>query len=186
MASGSIDPISQPNAYDFPTFNGQVCPGWAHVRGFKRKWAWDKKQGKGIQGFTLTYTGKQPVEGEIEFFLSEPYDFENWESFRPMFIYDPTLGPAQVVNIKHPFLQDLGTQSFVATDIGQIEHLGENLYSCIIKFAEYVKPPPTAAVSTPTGQAKTPPSQASATPPPAPTDPLQVKIASLYKQLTGP
>jgi hypothetical protein len=184
MASGNIDPISQPNAYDFPTFNGQVCPGWAEVRGFKRVWAWDKKQGKGIQGFTLTYTGKQPVEGEIEFFATEPEDFQNWESFLPMFEYDPTLGPVQVVNIQHPFLQDLKTKSFVAKEIGQFTHLGENLYSRTIKFSEYVKPPPTAAVATPTGAPKPPPAQT--TTPPAPTDPLQVKIADLYKQLQAP
>lgn len=185
MASGALDPISFPFLYDYPLFNGQVCPGWAEVRGFKRQWAWDKKQGKGVQGFTLTYTGKQPVQGEIEFFLSEPEDFQNWENFRQLFIYNPVPGAdVQVVNIEHPFLQDLGTKSFVAMDIGQITHLGQNLYSCVIKFSEYVKPPAASAVSTPTGQPKLPP--ASQPTPPAPTDPLQVKIAAAYAELSGP
>jgi hypothetical protein len=183
VASGALDPITNPGAYDFPLFNGQVCPGWADVRGFKRVWAWDKKIGKGVQGHTLTYTGSQPVEGEIEFFLTEPEDFQNWESFRPLFQYNPTLQPVQVLKIQHPFLQDLGVISFVAKEIGQIEHRGQNLFSVVVKFAEFVKPPPAPAVGTPNGAAKQPPNT---TQPPSPQDPLQQKIASLFSEFQAP
>lgn len=185
MASGALNPIDHPNAWDYCTVAGMVCPGWCEVTGWKRNWGWQKKHGKGIQGTVLTYTGKPSAEGTIKFFLTEPVDFANWESFRPLFKYDPTRATVVGVDIVHPAIQDLEIKACVTEDIGQLEHEGLNLWTITVKLIEFTKPPPASAVGTPTGADS---GKAGVNPagPPAPTDPLQIKIAALYQQLNQP
>jgi hypothetical protein len=193
MASGENNPIADYNppliafrtAWDVVLISGVTCPGYCEISGFERGWGWDVKEGKGAQGTTPTYTNKQRCEGEIVFYLWTAQDFIDWEGFRPLFLYDPTKSNTpQAVSIEHPSLADIGIKSVVTQKISPIRHLGNQLYSCTVKLLEYAPPPPANAVASPTGTKPDATLQNSEAP--APTDPLQQKIADLLKQLDGP
>ena len=193
MASGELNPVAdydppafgQFGAWDVVRISGVTCPGYCEITGFERGWGWDVKEGKGAQGTTPTYTNKQKCEGEITFYLWTNQHFVDWETFRPLFLYDPTkANTPQAVSIEHPSLADVGIKSVVTQKISPIKHLGDQLFSCTVKLLEYAAPPPTSAVATPTGTK--PDSTVQNSEAPAPTDPLQIKIADLLKQLSAP
>lgn len=197
MSSGAINPVSDynppsyatPNAWDVVRVAGVICPGYCQIRGFERKWCWDKKTGKGAQGTTTTYTGKPAVTGEISFFLWTGLHFQQWESFRPLFKYDPTRKNIQAVDVFHPSLADLEIKSLVCEEIAPIRHVGENLFVQLVKLCEYVPPPKAAAVSTPSGSnsgSGTGAGPGTGGAAPAPTDPLQLKIQQLYQEFQKP
>jgi hypothetical protein len=191
MASGALNPLANynppltntPDAWDVCQIEGTTCPGHCEIRGFDRKWNWDKKTGKGAQGTRSTYTGKPAVEGEIEFFLYTGQHFAQWEKFRPLFKYNPTKTSTQAVHVDHPSLADIDVTALVCESIAPIRHLGLNYFSCIVKFSEFVPPPPAAAVATPTTAATGKGAGASAGGTlPSPLDPLQARVAALTKQ----
>ena len=194
MATGNLNPLvlyfaplsAPPSIYDVVTIQGQVCPGTVTLSGFKRKWNWDKKQGKGSQGTTPTQVGKPAVTGDLTFWLWSGDHFAAWETFRPLFLYDATRASVQAVSVFHPALSDLGINSLVCESLSPILHVGNNLYSCVAEMAEFIPPPKAAAVSTPTTSKTGQGAGTGAQTPPAPTDPQQVKIAQLYAQLVAP
>lgn len=193
MASGSENPLSDynppisanPNTWDVVKIAGQQCPGYCELSGFERKWKWDRKKGKGAQGATSTYTGVEPVEGEIIFYLWSGLHFQEWESFRSLFKYDPTKQPSltgtQAVDIYHASLADIGIKSVVCESISPIRHVGSNLFECRVKLLEYIPAPKASAVATPSGAKSGIITGVNASTP-APTDPLQLKIQQLYQE----
>ena len=192
MSSGAQNPLSDynpptaanPNVWDVVKIAGQQCPGYCEISGFERKWKWDRKKGKGAQGFTGTYTGVEPVEGEINFFLWAGIHFVQWETFRPLFKYDPTKGvvaTASAIDIFHPSLADIDIKAVVCESISPIKHLGGNLFEIRVKLYEYLPPPKAAAVATPKGSKSGITTGGNASTP-APTDPLQLKIQQLYSE----
>ena len=193
MASGALNPVSDynppqfvvPTRWDVVKISGVTCPGYCEISGFDRGWGWDVKSGKGAQGTTPTYTSKQECEGDVTFYLWTGAHFVAWETFRPLFLYDPTKTTTlQAVSIFHPSLADLGIKSVVTRKLSPIRHLGENLYSVVAKLLAYEPPPKDSAVATPTSA--TTGSGVNTKPPPAPTDPLQQKVAQLFSQFQQP
>jgi hypothetical protein len=190
MASGALNPLigydppqfnAPPNRWDYILLSGQQSPGYCKISGFKRGNKWDTKRGKGAQGQNQTYTNKPGAEGEITFYLWTATHFAQWESFRPLFLYDPTKTTTlQAVQIDHPSLADLGIKRVVTQDISPIYHDGAGLFYCVANLMEFDPPPPTSAVASPSAaKPNTPPG---ATPPASPQDPLQAQIADLWKQ----
>lgn len=187
MSSGSRNPLFNYNPsvvtivgeWDVVTIGGAVCPGHCEIRGFERNHGWDKKTGKGSLGTTVTFKNKPAVEGSIMFYLYTGLHFQLWESFRPRFLYDPTKRSVSAIDIFHPSLADLGIKSVVTESIAPIRHMGENLYGCEVKLIEYIPPPKLDATATPAGSSS---GQGTNKNPPAPTDPLQQKVAALFKQ----
>ena len=192
MASGALNPLigysppqftAPPNTWDVVKISGQTCPGYCEISGFERGWGWDVKKGKGAQGQSPTYTNKPECEGEITFFLWTAGHFTAWESFRPLFLYDPTKSTTlQAVSISHPSLEDIGIHRVVCQKISPIRHVGEGLFTCVVKLLEFSPPPPTSAVASPNGT-KPDTTNPGAPLPASPQDPEQVKIAQLYAQL---
>lgn len=183
MSSGGLDPINNAQAWDVVYIAGQPSPGIAKVGEFKRAAEWDVKKGKGSLGATVTYVGRPPAKGSITFKLWTAAHFTAWDTFRPLFKYDPTKQAAQAVDIYHPSLADIDVLSVVCESIGNIVHEGDQLYSITIELLEYLPPPKVSAVSTPTtAQAGPPPPNT----PPAVQDAQQQEIAALLQQASQP
>lgn len=190
MASGSVNPVADYNpptytlrsSWDFVKVQGQSSPGICEINGFERGWGWDVKEGKGAQGTSPTYTNKQRCEGEIIFYLWTGQHFQAWETFRPLFKYDPTkANTPQPISIFHASLHDLDINRVVTQKISPIRHLGLCYFSCTVKLLAWEPPPPANAVSTPT-KPKPDKSGPNAAQPPGPFDDLQQKIGQLAPQ----
>jgi hypothetical protein len=186
MASGAVNPIDNPEAWDKIEVGNQESPGVCKVGEFKRAHEWDIKKGKGTLGGTVTFVGRPPAKGSITFELWLPEHFEQWELFRPLLQYDPTKEKVSAVDIYHPALADIGLTSVVTEAIGNIVHAGKQLYTIAVDFLEYFPPPKKSAVSTPTGSKAVPPGT---TPGPS-GDPIadaqQREIAALLKKAGEP
>jgi hypothetical protein len=194
VSTGTTNPLSgynppafgAPSTFDVITVAGQTCPGICVLSGFKRKWKMDKKKGKGANGVDLTQTGKDVLTGTITFYVWTALQLVLWEGFRPLFKYDTTKQQMQAVTVFHPALADLDISALVCESLSPMLHVGKGLYSCEADMVEWSPPPKAAAVSTPT-QAKAGGSGPTINPAaPAPTDPQQIKIAALLKQLGTP
>jgi hypothetical protein len=150
MASEALDPITNAEAWGVLRVGQTVNPGLALVGEVKRKYEWDKKKGKGTNGFTSTYVGLPAPEASVEFLLWTAAHFSEWAAFRPLFKYDPTKQNIQAIDVFHPAWADVDFKSVVVESIGSIVHKGKGLYSCTVEFSEYRPAPKKSAVSTPT------------------------------------
>lgn len=147
-----MDPLTDPQTYDFVEVGGLENAGICEVSGFKRSTEWDIKVGKGTKGATVTLSQLPPAEGSIKFQMWTAEHFRFWdEEFRPLFLYDPTKKTVNAVDIYHPFLAELGIKSVVCKSIGVIVHEGKGLYSVTVELLEYLPPPKKSATSTPSG-----------------------------------
>jgi len=189
MASGAVDPITQPQAWDVVLIAQQTSPGLARVGEFKRVHEFDVKKGKGTLGATTTFVGKPPAKGSIVFRLFYASHFVAWEQFRPLLKYDPTKQNIQAVDIYHPSLADIDVNSVVCESISNIVHVGNGEYNVTVEFLEYFPPPKASAVGTPTGSqanAGTPPINKPGTPADPVADAQQKEIGDLLKQAGSP
>jgi hypothetical protein len=184
MASGSLNPIDNPQAWDFVTISGVNSPGLAEVSEWPRHHEWDVKKGKGTLGGTVTFVGRPPATGKIKFMLWTAAHFQQWESFRALMKYDPTKKAPQAVDIFYPSLADINITSVVVEDIGNIVHEGGQLYSITVAFLEYFPPPKASAVGTPSMATGGP--GGPGTPPPVAQDAEQAEIAKLLAQAQAP
>lgn len=184
--SGSVDPISQPQAWDVVRVGQSTNPGLALVGEIKRKHEWDVKKGKGTFGATTTFVGRPPATASVEFLLWQPAHFVAWDTFRALLKYDPTKKAIQAVDVYHPAWADVDFKSVVTESIGSIIHKGKGLYSITVDFLEYFPAPKRSAVSTPTASQST---QSGTTPGEQP-DPIgdaqQKQVAALWSQAQQP
>jgi hypothetical protein len=181
-----VDPISSPQTWDVVIIANVTSPFVCKVNGFKRSHDWDVKKGKGSLGATITFVGRSPAKGSIEFFATQPAHFTAWNTFLPLLKYDPTKKSVKPVDIYHPSLADVDINSVVTENVGAWEHKGQQLYSRVVDFLEYFPPPPQSAVSTPTGAIATSPGQVPGSAPPSADDALQAQIAQLMKKAAAP
>jgi hypothetical protein len=151
MASGALNPIENPQAWDFVLVGQTLSPGLAEVGKWVRKHDFQIKSGKGTVGATVTFIQKPPAQGTIKFKLWLPEHFVAWETFRKLLKYDPTKKVVQAIDLWHPSLADIDIKSVVVTDIGNMmpETMGSGLWSCEVSFLEYFPPGKKSAVSTP-------------------------------------
>ncbi len=186
MASGEINPIDNPQAWDVINVGGKDNPGYCEVGEFKRENEWDIKKGKGTKGATMTFVGLPPAKGQIVFYLWLAQHFRDWEAFRKLFKYDPTKKTTSAIDIYHPSLADIDISSVVTEYITNIVHVGKQMYTVTVDLVEYSPPPKASAVSTPGGSKST----GGASIPGTPTDPVadaqQKEIAALLKTASEP
>jgi len=187
--SGQIDPLTNPQAWDVVVIGNVECPGVCKVGEFKREAKFDVKLGKGSFGSTETYVGRPPAKGTIEFYLWLPIHFQQWDTFRPRFKYDPTKKNVQAIDIYHPSLADIDVSSVVCEQLGSLQHDGKGLWTIKVDLLEYFPAPAKSAVSTPSGAAQTvavPGTAPAGTPPPSADQQLQAQIQQLLAQASAP
>ena len=190
MTTGSINPLAgynPPHAGPIPIqdivyVQGNGNPGICKISGFRRKFHWDKKGGKGAWGQDITATAKDAAIGKLLFYVWTEFQFVQWETFLPLFSYDPTRTKLQAVTIFIPMLQDLGITQIVAESIGPFEHQGASLWTREIDVIEWSPPPKGAAVATPTAAQSGRNGPVVNPQAPDATNPLITKIQSLATQ----
>lgn len=179
--------ISPPTEWDVLVVNGTATPGIVEIDCFNRESGIDDKRTKGVKGATLTINAAPPAAGKFIFQLWGQSHFIAWDTLRQLFIYDPLKKTANPVTVEHPSLADLQITSVVAKYISPVKHVGLNLYIITVDAYEYRPNTGGNLTATP----NSPPQGVqggltAAAKPPSPTDPLQLKIAGLLKQLQGP
>lgn len=149
---GLIDPISNPQAYDFITVAGARSPGIippGGITGFGRKSGWQQKSGRGTKGATLTYTNSPPTKGSIEFLLWTSGHFGQWDDFVDNFLYDPTKTPDQnALQIYHPTLHLLNVSAVVCDTIWPPRNAGKGKWSIKVDLIEWIPSPSISVVGT--------------------------------------
>lgn len=179
--------VSPPTEWDVLILNGLKTPGIVEIEGFERKINWDVKNTKGTKGATSTVKLLPPAKGKFIFQLWTGLHFTYWGNiFRQLFLYDPTKEKGSPVTVEHPSLVDIGVTSVLAEAVHPVRHVGLNLYIIVIDAIEYKPNTGGNATATPNSPPQNVQNGPNTAKPPGPTDPLQVKIASLIKNLQGP
>ena len=184
MSSGTVDPFSNPQAWDVITVAGVASPGKCDVSDCKTAYDWDVKKGKGVRGATVTFLGRPPAKFHITFQLWTAAHFAAWDAFRPLFKYDPAKKQPNAIDIYHPALADIEISSVVCEGIGTIIHKGGQLYELVIDFLEYL--PPVKSIGTPGKSVYTQLDKGPGTQPTSATDADQKTAADLLKQASAP
>lgn len=190
------DPYQYPAVWNVARVANVNSPGLLLPFKFPRKWKWDKKSGKGVQGETNTYNGQFLATGTLTWWLlSGPNpagglytQIDDWYNFSSLFAYDPTKSQAaNAVTIYHPSLSALrpAVTRIVCEELGNVMQVKDKpgLFEVACIFTEFNPQATASATSTPTG-AK---SNASGLPggkgpPGAATDPADV---ALQKQIAA-
>ena len=189
LGSGTLDPFSNPGAWDAIVIAGQQAPGILLLHGgieFKRAFEWDQKKGKGTLGATATFVGQPLAKGVIKLMFWTKAHFIAWSQFVPLLKYDPTKIAPQAVDIYHPSLADVNITSVIIEEIGIPHPQPGTWYLTEIHFLEYRPPPAISAVDTPTGSAVFSNTGAPVTLPNNAQDTQQSQIAALLNQATQP
>lgn len=156
----ALNPIDNPQDYDFIVVGSARSPGICRPFEPKRKHEWDVKKGKGVRGATVTYVGQAPAQWDVVFELWQASHWDDWASFATLLKYDSTKKAVQAIDIYHPSLAEVDIKSVVVEAIGAITHEGKGLYTRTVSFLEYFPPPKLSAVSTPAGSQTTSPGAA--------------------------
>lgn len=145
----SIDPISNPGAFDVVVIGGMTTPGIATVGAPSPAYKWDVKSGPGTSGGTITYQGNPPRSFTIEVTIWQKEHFGQLDELRAM------IAPAEkgleppAYDIAHPSLSKVGIRSVVCEDFPPESKNGKGLWKTSIKFIEYRPAKKRSVVSTP-------------------------------------
>lgn len=159
MAGLYANPFVDPDAFDFCVIAGTKSMGILKWNGAVRKYVWDKKQGAGAQGATLTYRGWDLSDGiKFQFLMwkREQIDF-CYSVFIPLLQYDATKANPKPVNIQHPTLMANDVFAVVTQEIGDLTPAGNMLFTLDVALSEYRPPAKKNATSTPNGSATSKP-----------------------------
>lgn len=88
-------PFTNPIAWDTITVSGREWFGKFDIRGAKRAYKWDIKDGMGLEGWLSWYRGWTGPAFTITFYLWADVHFDLWQDFFSPFLYDAHKQPAQ-------------------------------------------------------------------------------------------
>jgi hypothetical protein len=146
-----LDPLEEPEAWDYVELAGRENPGIAQVDGFDRAFGWEVKDGKGVKGAVITLNKYPPAKGSITFTLWAVGQFAELMDYLSVFNYDLTKKSSDAVDIWHPSIAVSNVKSVVCTNIGPLVHKGKGLYTLKVDLLEYWPPPKKDASNTPKG-----------------------------------
>jgi hypothetical protein len=140
-----MNPIDDPELYEYVVLEGQRSPGLAIVAGAANTAEWEKVKGKGSDWGSLKYNGEGLAEFTVDFRAWEPEHFVEWESFGLRFKRPASGTEPKAKDIAHPWLDELEIGSVVVGVLPQWTALGGGLFSRVVKFIQYRAPKPAAA-----------------------------------------
>lgn len=88
-------PFTNPIAWDTITVSGREWFGKFDIRGAKRAYKWDIKDGMGLEGWLSWYRGWTGPAFTITFYMWADIHFDQWTDFFSPFLYDAHKVPAQ-------------------------------------------------------------------------------------------
>lgn len=160
LALGIPDPFSFPGVWDTITVAGVQWQGKFEIRGAKRSYKWQVKDGAGVEGATETYRGKTPPPFHIRFYIWTEVMYVEWTSFVTLFQYNGTKigGNVSPVDISHPQLNLLGITQVICESVGGLEKVSDDLmFAADIELREFFPPVLQNATKTPLAASVSPP-----------------------------
>lgn len=135
-----------PPHQDFIVLGGAPSPGLAVVRGAGSPRKWDVRDGYGLSGAVVVFTGEGLAAFDVDIYAWQPEHFIQWRVFAQLVLANPPLGSRPTsLSIQHPILNDtpLKITQVVVTNVTQWEQTDETgLWVCTISFLQYRKPKP--------------------------------------------
>lgn len=130
---------------DYIYLGGDKSPGLATVGKAGSPRRWEERQGYGLSGAWLFYTGDGLASFDVTFYLWLPEHKEQWDAFAKKQLARPTQGTRpQAKEISHPLLESEPhvIKSVVVEDVSSFELDEYGGRSCVVKFKQYRAPMP--------------------------------------------
>jgi hypothetical protein len=122
------------------------------IKGAKRAYKWQIRDGIGLQGSPQTYWGwLAPHTFTITFYMFTQDEYAQWVAFQTLFMYDASPGKQpgglggypKAVSIYHPQLSILNIASVLTEDIGAVEKQSDDkIYTVSVTLREFRNPIP--------------------------------------------
>lgn len=163
--------VTDADLFNFIFIAGTQNPGFAKVT-HSKKHDWDKKKSKGSSGGTLTFTGSNVVEFQVEYYLWLPEHFDAWPGWAAMqrkSLKIPASGGPQTGNIRqanapvtvatsattqpvaldvyHPDLAEINVLRCIVEEEGGKQPDGKGGAKYVWKYAEYNPPKPAGGTA---------------------------------------
>lgn len=145
----SANPFRTPEAFDTLALAGDYLPGLVRVGAVKRVFKWDKKEGPGTQGDTITYRGTRLVDFVIDLTMWLEEQIDEWDAARPRLEPDPR--SVKALDVTHPVLDRQKVRSIVVAEIVELVHKGGGEFNVQIGVNEYKPPGKANATGSPSG-----------------------------------
>jgi len=136
------NPLDNPELYDYFVLAGQRSPGLCDVSGANAPRNWDIRNGYGLSGATIVYTGDGLAKFTIRLLFWETEHFNAWDKFRGLVKKTPRGVRPKAQDISYPYLDELGINSAVVEDELQFTQPEAGLFVKDIKFIQYRAPLP--------------------------------------------
>lgn len=137
------NPLDNPRLYDYFKLSGQKSPGLCDVTGANAPRNWDIRNGYGLSGATIVYTGDGLAKFTIRLFFWETAHFDAWVKFRRLLKKPPRGVRPKAMDISYPSLEELEITSVVVEDELIWTQSQPGLFVKDIKFGQYRAPLPT-------------------------------------------
>jgi len=130
---------------DYFILAGKRSPGLCDISGCSDARKWDKLQGYGYSGGFCRYRGKSIGEFTIKVRLyGDPFrpdpDWAAWQRFRPVLARPPSGQEPKMLDIWHPWLEELEIKSVGVVEVSAPEQTADGEWTIAIKFIEFRKP----------------------------------------------
>ncbi len=135
-----MNPISNPDAYDYVVISGVKTPGVARIVGAGSPRQWDKTKGPGVSGAWIKYMGTDLSEFSIILTIWTEEHWREWDAMRPMLLRQPVKPNDKHFEVVHPQLSELGIRACAVKDIATPEQKDDGLWEIEIKMIQFREP----------------------------------------------
>jgi hypothetical protein len=133
--------MSQWNPYQEPVnyivLEGKKSPGLADVAGAGTPRNWEERQGYGLSGATLWFTGLGLANFTVTIKLYSVADWDAWHAWKPVVKRVPFGRIPKALDIRHPLLDELEIKSVVVTNVHQPKQVEDGVWAIEIEFKQY-------------------------------------------------
>ena len=138
----TVSPLENPDEYNRITLAGFTTSveqnGVIEVTGSERLFSWDQKKSAGSQGQTITYRGWGLAKPKLKFkFWTVQQILNFWTQLVPLMYYDAEKTAPKPYDAYHPKLLASEIIWLVTEKIGELEDIGNQLWSVTVETLEY-------------------------------------------------
>lgn len=140
------NPLRDPDAHDYALLAGKKTPGLVSITGASAPRNWDIRNGYGLSGAHVVYTGDGLAKFTIRIFCWEEEHFDAYDAdIHPLVRKGPRGVRPKALDVSHPYLADLGIASMVVEDLTQWEQIDAEpgMFFRDVKAIQFRAPLPT-------------------------------------------
>lgn len=116
---------------------GKTSPGLADVAGAGTPRNWEERQGYGMSGAVLWFTGRGLANFAVKLRFYNSRDIAAWHVWKPVVQAVPFGRLPKALDIWHPLLEDLDIKSVQITDVKQLTQVEDGVWEVTIEFRQY-------------------------------------------------